>query len=206
MAYNYEYPYTDPNRHNDDWVLTAINSIKNTLENLVNRISGGIRNPKSLVINGNAYDGSREIRLQIGEGSAEELRELINERMIREVLRLVKVGNDFQVQDYKTGTSLSFNAVKDRISQLSNYVVMVYGNSKLRPQYVSTNELMFIGLDRASSEAKVLRLLMTADRISYETFPLASKSDIPSEDYINGLIDDKILDLDMAVGELEALV
>ena len=29
MAYNYEYPYTDPNRHNDDWALKKIKELLN---------------------------------------------------------------------------------------------------------------------------------------------------------------------------------
>ena len=29
MAYNYEYPYTDPNRYNDDWALKKIKELLN---------------------------------------------------------------------------------------------------------------------------------------------------------------------------------
>lgn len=32
MAFNFEYPYTDPNRHNDDW---AINKIKELIDYMV---------------------------------------------------------------------------------------------------------------------------------------------------------------------------
>lgn len=35
MAYNYEYPYVDPERHNDDW---AINIIKNSLQSYSDRM------------------------------------------------------------------------------------------------------------------------------------------------------------------------
>lgn len=108
----------------------------------------------------------------------EELRELVSEKMKRVVVRLVNENGAFSVKDYQTGTALTFDALKALISDVSNYVVCVYGNSKLRPQYVSTSEMMFIGLDRASEEAKVLRLLVTPTRVSYETFSLASKSEI----------------------------
>ena len=35
MAYNYEYPYTDPNRHNDDWVLHKIKEIESKLVDFI---------------------------------------------------------------------------------------------------------------------------------------------------------------------------
>ena len=28
MAYNYEYPYTDPNRYNDDWLINKIKEVE----------------------------------------------------------------------------------------------------------------------------------------------------------------------------------
>lgn len=37
MAYPYEYPYTDPNRHNDDWAMKQIKD----LDNKVNTILSG---------------------------------------------------------------------------------------------------------------------------------------------------------------------
>ena len=27
MAYNYEYPYTDPNRYNSDWLLNKVKEL-----------------------------------------------------------------------------------------------------------------------------------------------------------------------------------
>lgn len=32
MAYNYEYPYVDPNRHNSDWLLNYVKEAKAFLE------------------------------------------------------------------------------------------------------------------------------------------------------------------------------
>lgn len=100
--------------------------------------------------------------------------------MTRKILRLVAVGTGWEIRDYYTAQTLTFDAVKGYISDVSNYVVCVYGNSKLRPQYVSTNELMMIGLDRASSEAKILRILMTPTSTAYQTFALAGKEDLTS--------------------------
>lgn len=99
-------------------------------------------------------------------------------KMARYILRLEKVGNAFVVKDYVTNSALTFDQIKTAVSNTANYVVCLYGNSKLRPQYVSTGEMMFIGLDRASAEAKVLRMLVTPTSVSYETYSLASKTDI----------------------------
>lgn len=35
MAYNYEYPYTDPNRFNVDWLLNAMKNLTNEMKNFV---------------------------------------------------------------------------------------------------------------------------------------------------------------------------
>lgn len=32
MAYNYEYPYTDPSRYNDDWVLQTVKDVLSQVE------------------------------------------------------------------------------------------------------------------------------------------------------------------------------
>ena len=34
MAYNYEWPYTDPNRYNDDWLLKTVKEVYETVKNL----------------------------------------------------------------------------------------------------------------------------------------------------------------------------
>lgn len=35
MAYNYEYPYTDPNRYNDDWLLNKMTELEGRLDGIV---------------------------------------------------------------------------------------------------------------------------------------------------------------------------
>ena len=35
MAYNYEYPYTDPNRHNADWLLNKMKELEGRLDGIV---------------------------------------------------------------------------------------------------------------------------------------------------------------------------
>lgn len=123
--------------------------------------------------------------------------------MNRYIMRLVKVGTSYVMNDLN-GNQLSFNTVLQAIRDVSNYAVLLYGNSKLRPQYVSDNEILLIGVDRASTSSKVLRVVFTSNRLSYETFELAEKtdipnlegyaktSDIPTDSHINSLIDAKL--------------
>ena len=35
MAYNYEYPYTDPNRYNDDWLLNKMKELEGRLDGII---------------------------------------------------------------------------------------------------------------------------------------------------------------------------
>ena len=35
MAYNYEYPYTDPNRYNDDWLINKMKELEGRLDGIV---------------------------------------------------------------------------------------------------------------------------------------------------------------------------
>ena len=36
MAYNFEFPYTDSNRYNDDWILTTVKELIKSIDNFVN--------------------------------------------------------------------------------------------------------------------------------------------------------------------------
>lgn len=116
----------------------------------------------------------------IGNLSSEDLglasKTELDSKMIRYIIKLVKNGDTYSIQTYD-GTPLDFATLSTQIKNTSNYVVMVYGNSKLRPQYVSTSEMMFIGLDR-SQDTKVLRVIFTPTRCSYETFELVENSDL----------------------------
>lgn len=122
------------------------------------------------------YEDLQHLRQMWDDGFSDD-----NGKMSRYIVRLVQNGSTYTVQDYNTNQTLSFDQLKSAISDTSNYVVCVYGNSKLRPQYVSSGEMMFIGLDRASAEAKILRLIVTPSRVSYETFALAGKGDYYSK-------------------------
>lgn len=102
------------------------------------------------------------------------------EKMERCVLKLVNSSGTFKMTDINN-TQLTYVQTLALVKDLSKYVVVLYGNSKLRPQYASDSEIIFIGLDRASTKAKVLRSVFTATRLSYESFELVEGSTL--EDY-----------------------
>lgn len=109
------------------------------------------------------------------------LQDVLNNKMERYVIKLVKNGENFSIQTY-AGVNLDFSTLSIAVKNVGNYVVMLYGNSKLRPQYVSTNEMMFVGLDR-SQNTKVLRVVFTPTRCSYETFEIMETSDYQTEEW-----------------------
>lgn len=44
MAYNNEYPYVDPNRHNSDWLLHEMKMTRETVEELKNQLKNDYTN------------------------------------------------------------------------------------------------------------------------------------------------------------------
>lgn len=127
------------------------------------------------------YKTDAESSAQRAEESAtraeQDYSELDERKMERYVMRLVKNADNTYKFTSLEDEDLTFDEVYNVTKKLNEYVVVLYGNSKLRPQYVSTNEIMFIGVDR-STETKVLRILYTPTRLSYETFKLAESSDL----------------------------
>lgn len=115
----------------------------------------------------------------VGAYSKTEVDDKLDSKMERFVMRLVKNADNTYKITSLDDADMDFNEVYTVTRNLSEYVVIIYGNSKLRPQYVSTNEMSFIGLDR-STETKVLRIIYTPARLSYETFRIAEYTDIPA--------------------------
>lgn len=109
-----------------------------------------------------------------------------NGAMERVPIKLVKNGSTFKITDWNNA-NLPFNTLKNTLKDVTKYVVMVYGNSKLRPQYVSDSEIIFIGLTEDSTGAKILiedstvvkilRVVYTPSRCSYTATELV-KSDM----------------------------
>ena len=85
MAYNYEYPYTDTNRYNDDWLLNKMKELEGRLEGIVEET---LKLTKEYVDNSliNYQKQISEIRRDI-ETLYDKDAELSDE-MIRQVMRL----------------------------------------------------------------------------------------------------------------------
>ena len=85
MAYNYEYPYTDPNRYNDDWLLNKMKELDARLNGIVEET---LKLTKEYVDNRliNYQKQISEIRRDI-ETLYDKDAELSDE-MIRQVMRL----------------------------------------------------------------------------------------------------------------------
>ena len=85
MAYNYEYPYTDPNRYNDDWLLNKLKELEGRLDGIVEE---ALALTKTYVDNQlETYQSQIDtIRLEIAEVS--QRTNTLSAHVANEVLRL----------------------------------------------------------------------------------------------------------------------
>lgn len=85
MAYNYEYPYTDPNRYNSDWLLNKMKELEGRLDGIVEET---LKLTKEYVDDRLAgyQDQISEIRQEIKTLSDRD--EELSAEMIRQVMRL----------------------------------------------------------------------------------------------------------------------
>lgn len=111
--------------------------------------------------------------------------------MQRYVMRLNKNGDTYYLTDYVSGATLSFTDIYNKTRDTSLYVVCVYGASKLRPQYVNSTEMIFLGIDRATS-SKVLRLHITPSTVAYRTYELAEASNVYTKSEIDTSLNEKV--------------
>lgn len=100
----------------------------------------------------------------------------ISDKMERYIIRLVTDGETYSITNYETGADISFDDLTAAIRDTSKYVVCVYGNSKLRPQYISSSEIVFTGLNRDASGADALRMIVRPTGVQYDSFAIASES------------------------------
>lgn len=158
--------------------VTEIEEKKNSAVNLINNsISDFFAELEELDIT----DMSEEIgKLKVDVTTCEQNIDylMLNEetKMERYIIKLVKTGTTtYKLTTYE-GADLTFDSLLLTLRNTSRYVVCLYGNSKLRPQYVSDTEMLFVGLDRASTTSKVLRMLVTRSYVQYLTFDLVEDS------------------------------
>ena len=95
MAYNYEYPYTDPNRYNADWLL-------NKMKELEGRIDGILEEALKLT---KEYVDTRllEYQAQIAQirneiQAVSDRTDELSEEIVRQVLRLERLISDAERQ------------------------------------------------------------------------------------------------------------
>lgn len=108
-----------------------------------------------------------------------EIAKLQSEIMTRYIVRLVKNGDTYSVTDLD-GENITFADLMTAVRDTTKYVVCVYGNSKLRPQYVGASEIVFTGLSRDASGADTLRMIVRPSGVQFDIYALASEGEVTS--------------------------
>lgn len=106
-----------------------------------------------------------------------ELIESVAQKMERYIIRLVQNESVFNIIDID-GSEVDFDTLLTNVKNTSKYVVCVYGNSKLRPQYVGSSEIIFTGLHRDSTGADVLRMIVRPSGIQYDVMEIAKEDEV----------------------------
>ena len=135
MAYNYEYPYTDPNRYNADWLLNKMKELEGRLDGIVEET---LKLTKEYVDNRLAgyQEQISEIRREIETLSDRD--EELSAEMIRQVMRLEGLISDaerkaeslFVISNNRTDLQIQrnneyiFREIEDNI--LANITVINY--------------------------------------------------------------------------------
>ena len=135
MAYNYEYPYTDPNRYNADWLLNKMKELEGRLDGIVDET---LKLTKEYVDDRLAgyQEQISEIRLEIKTLSNRD--EELSEEMVQQVARLEGLISDaerkaeslFIIANNRTDLQIErnneyiFSEIEDNI--LANITVINY--------------------------------------------------------------------------------
>ena len=115
------------------------------------------------------------------EGGVRVVGKIYNRGLVRKVLTLSTTTPN-TLKD-ENGDNVSFDALLALIREESNYVVILYGNSKLRPQYVSDAEIHCDGADRDSVSTFFLRMVMTASRLDIQKTVIYDERDLTQAEY-----------------------
>ena len=135
MAYNYEYPYTDPNRYNADWLINKMKELEGRMDGILDE---ALKLTKEYVDDRIAVFQTQisEIRLEMKTLSDRD--EEISAEMVRQVLRLEGLISDaerkaeslFIIANNRTDLQIErnneyiFREIEDNI--LSNITVINY--------------------------------------------------------------------------------
>lgn len=135
MAYNYEYPYTDPNRYNSDWLLHKMGELEGRLDGIVEETLNLTKDyvDERLV---NVLEQITEVRNAIK--NVEDSTNVLSEKLITEVVRIESLITDaeknaenlFIIANNRTDLQIQrnneyiFREIEDNI--LSNITVINY--------------------------------------------------------------------------------
>ena len=135
MAYNYEYPYTDPNRYNADWLLNKMKELDGRLDGIVEetlKLTKEYVDDRLINYQEQISEIQRDIKV-LYDKDAE-----LNTEMIREVMRLEElislaerkaetlfiIANDRTDLQIKRNNEYIFREIEDNI--LGNITVINY--------------------------------------------------------------------------------
>ena len=85
MAYNYEYPYTDPNRYNSDWLLNKMKELEGRLDGILEE---ALKLTKEYVDSRLSEYQAQIVQIQKEIKAVSDRTDDLSDEIVREVLRL----------------------------------------------------------------------------------------------------------------------
>ena len=95
MAYNYEYPYTDPNRYNADWLLNKMKELEGRLDGILEE---ALKLTKEYVDTRLSEYQSQIAQIRIEIQAVSDRTDELSEEIVRQVLRLEGLISDAERQ------------------------------------------------------------------------------------------------------------
>ena len=135
MAYNYEYPYTDPNRYNADWLLNKMKELEGRLDGILEE---SLKLTKEYVDTRLSEYQAQIVQIRKEIQAVSDRTDELSEEMVQEALRLEGLISDaerkaetlFIIANNRTDLQIErnneyiFREIKDNI--LSNITVINY--------------------------------------------------------------------------------
>ena len=135
MAYNYEYPYTDPNRYNADWLLNKMKELEGRLDGILEE---ALQLTKEYVDTRLAEYQAQIVQIRKEIQAVSDRTDEISEEMVQQVVRLEglisdaerKAENLFIISNNRTDLQIErnneyiFREIEDNI--LANITVINY--------------------------------------------------------------------------------
>lgn len=123
MAYNYEWPYTDPERYNDDWLLTKMKQLASEWEQMKVKFTTLEEYVKNYFANLNLQDEvNKKIDAMIADGS---FASIINNKLPGSIWggTVITMTNSFDIHSLSSGGYTLFNNILQRIN-IENYIAL----------------------------------------------------------------------------------